>query len=212
MKIVLIILAVIAVTAVLLFWGGRNTTTTVVVNPAPPVAEVSPLEKAGTTADTATNPLFSRTVVPRPRAAETTDTNTPPDWEDKLAQALTDEGTDAEISARLLALYPQLPPEGQAELAPHLVATLPDADYASAGNLLTNATTPEAVLDVLLTDLLDRPATTQLNTLLAVARNTGHPKAEDAREMLVALMEQDHGKDWAAWAKKISEWLASHPE
>ena len=71
---------------------------------------------------------------------------------------------------------------------------------------------PEAVLDVLLTDLLDRPAATQLNTLLAVAQNAGHPKAEDARDMLVALMEQDHGKDWATWAKKISEWLASHPE
>ena len=37
-------------------------------------------------------------------------------------------------------------------------------------------------------------------------------RLESARDMLVALMEQDHGKDWATWTKKISEWLASHPE
>lgn len=212
MKYALIILVILAAATALLLLGGRGTTTTVAVPTSTNATESSMTEAPGTTTNLSTNPLFSRAVVPRPRTPEAVETNTAPNWEDKLAKALTDEGTDAEISARLLALYPQLPPDGQAELAPHLVATLPDADYAGAGNLLTNVTTPEAVLDVLLTDLLDRPAATQLNTLLAVAQNAAHPKADDARDMLVALMEQDHGKDWAAWAKKISEWLASHPE
>jgi hypothetical protein len=116
------------------------------------------------------------------------------------------------MSARLLALYPELPAEGQAEIAPHLVATLPDTDYASVGNILTNILTPEEVLDVLLTDLLDRPAATRLNTLLTVARNAEHPKAGDARDLLAALMEQDHGTDWKTWEASIVAWLASHPE
>jgi len=208
----LLLTGLLLLTAALLFFGRRTSTVTIIpvvpentipTDEAPaPTPAISPARAA----------LYSRSFIPRARASINGETNAPAEWELKIEAALTAEGTDAELSARLLELYPELPGEAQAEVAPHLAALTPDAEYHQIVNLLTNAATPEAVADVLLTDLLDRPAATRLNTLLTVASTPDHPKAEDAKDLLAALMEQDHGQDWALWTKKISEWLASHPE
>jgi hypothetical protein len=87
-----------------------------------------------------------------------------------------------------------------------------DRDYAPLGNILTNTATGETIAEILLTDLLDRPDAVKLPLLLDLARNGDHLKAEDARDLLEVLLRVNLGSDWDAWAKKISEWLASHPE
>jgi hypothetical protein len=190
--------------------------------PATPAAQtIIPIQPEFTAPSTvqahATGParsrVFSRSYTPRtsiPLGAG--ETNAPNEWELKVEAVMTAESSDAERSERLLELYPQLPPEGQSDIIPHLAALTPDNAYTNLQSILTNHTTPELVADVLLTDLLDRPAEVRLNTLLAVARNAEHAKANDAHEMLEAFLGQNYGKDWESWADQITTWVKQHPE
>jgi hypothetical protein len=207
-----------AALAGLWFWSTRSTNE--LAPPPPPTAQaIAPeaVEAAspGLSADSSRTRLLTR---PRPGSGPATvepgdgGTTEPALPSPRVAAALADDNTDGRRGARLLALFPELNPDEQAELVSTLAADTADADYAGLAALLTNPATPEFTAAILLTDLLDRPAFTRLNTLLAVARQPEHPLADDARALLAAQMEQDHGTDWELWAKKISEWLARHPE
>jgi hypothetical protein len=134
------------------------------------------------------------------------------DWAELVEAARSVEESDAAKSSRLLTLFPALPVEGKNEIAPDLAALTPNEAYASLSKLLTDPQASDEVLMVLFTDLLDRPDSIRLPLLLELARNAEHPKAEDARDMLTVELGEDVGTDWDAWAKKISEWLAGHPE
>lgn len=136
----------------------------------------------------------------------------PLDWTERVEAVRAIEESDAEKSVRLLALFPTLPPDGQDEIAPELAALTPDSNYSALTGILTDIHTPEPVLDVLLTELLDRPERVQLPLLLDVAKTPDHPRANDAIEMLASALGENLGTDWAAWTKKISERLAGRPE
>jgi hypothetical protein len=127
-------------------------------------------------------------------------------------EILESDRPDAEKAAALLAAFPHLPAEEQAELASQLAVLTPDAAYAGLHDLMTNTATPDRVVEILMTDLLDRPVATRLGTLLEIAQNPAHAQAGDARELLAALIGGDYGTDWERWAKKISAWQAQHPE
>jgi hypothetical protein len=151
----------------------------------------------------ATEPVTNNTITERSESS---------DWAGRVEAARALEESDAEKSVRLLALFHTLPPEGQDEIAPELAALTPDSNYNALAGILTNPRTPEPVLDVLFTDLLDRPDEIQLRTLLELAKAPQHPKATDALDILGIELGEDFGTDWDAWAKKISEQLASRPE
>jgi hypothetical protein len=79
------------------------------------------------------------------------------EWEERIDTILAgniDEGIKVD---RLLQLFPTLPEDGQIEAAEHLSNLLPDELYPELGQTLTNATASEEVLDVLMTDVLNRP-------------------------------------------------------
>jgi hypothetical protein len=133
-------------------------------------------------------------------------------WDAKIDEILASDATESEIGGKLLELYPSVPPEGQADLALEIAARTSNQDYGKLSNLMTNSITPEDVVEVLLTDLLDRPDTIRLPLLLDMARSKTNSKSEDAHDLLEALLGEDYGTDWNQWSKKISEWLASHPE
>jgi|GEM_PF-5948835 len=211
-----LILAALVAVAVLLFVGIPSPTT--VTPPPPPVAAPvapSPLPAAIPAEEFPRPRLLAR---PRPGtrpAAQETEAGEMverPPRSTRVAEALADDNADGRRGARLLALFPELTPEEQVDVASAMAADVADADYAALAARLTDPGIPELAAAILLTDLLDRPATTRLNTLLAVARQPDHPVTDDARAMLAAQLGQDHGADWELWAKKISEWLASHPE
>jgi hypothetical protein len=65
---------------------------------------------------------------------------------------------------------------------------------------------------VLLADVLNRPGTLKLPMLLDIARQSDHPKAGEARELLELFLEEDHGKDWAGWETKMQQWLKDNPD
>lgn len=133
-------------------------------------------------------------------------------WDKQVDAILTSPGTDAEIADKLLALYPQLPTNGQADLFVEIVPRIANTNYSKLANVMTNVTTPADVLDTLFTDAIDRPDSVRMPVLLDVARNQDNPKSEAAHDLLEVLLGDDYGDDWNLWSKKIAEWTASHPE
>ena len=142
------------------------------------------------------------------KAAENLITN----WDEKIDAILSAEGDDADKAKLMLALFPHLPEDGQVEVAQHLSNLTADKDYAPLGAYLTNSATPEAVQDVLMADLLNRPNSVKLPLLLDVARDAHNPKAGEAKDILELFLEEDYGTDWPQWQNKMQQWLADNPD
>jgi hypothetical protein len=98
------------------------------------------------------------------------------------------------------------------EVAEHLSNLVADADYASLGELLTNRLLPEAVLDVLMADVLNRANSIKLPMLLAFAREPQHPKATEARDLLEVFLEDNFDEDWSKWQARMEQWLKDNPD
>jgi hypothetical protein len=134
------------------------------------------------------------------------------DWEQRIDTLLTAPGDEAAKSKELLAMLPNLPEDGQVEAAQHLSNLLADEDFKLLTPTLTNATVSEEVLDVLMTDVLNRPNELKLPALLDVARIPNHPKAEDARDILEVYVDENYGEDWTAWRAAVDKWLKENPD
>ena len=39
-----------------------------------------------------------------------------------------------------------------------------------------------------------------------------HPKAEEARDLLEVLVDENYGEDWAAWKTAVEKWLKENPD
>jgi hypothetical protein len=186
--------------------------------PVAPVESPEPLAKTAPpvnrTNSPAAKPLVKTTPIPPTNApiASVTATNTLPDWEDRLDDILGNDDEDKVKTAKLLELLPRMPEEGQEETARHLANLVEDADYASLGKILTNTAFPESVLDVLLQDALNRPNELKMPLLLDVAKEPGHPKAEEAKDLLELFLDEDYGTDWARWQTEMQKWLKDNPE
>lgn len=133
-------------------------------------------------------------------------------WEGKIDTILTSDTDDSQKAKKMLELLPQIPAEGQEEAAEHLANLLPDDQYAAARQLLTNAKTAQPILDVLMSDLLNRPNELKLPTLLDIARAADHPNAEEAKEFLELYLEDDFGTDWGKWEQAMKTWLKDNPD
>lgn len=144
--------------------------------------------------------------------AATAETNAAPTWEDLIDDILQANTDDATQMKQLLALYPQVPEEGQVEVAQHLANLASDQDYGPVRQILTNAETPEDVTDVLLADVLNRPNAIKLPTLLDIARNPQHPNAEEAKDLLSLYLDEDYGDAWNRWQQAMETWLKENPD
>ena len=139
-------------------------------------------------------------------------TNLITDWEDKLDDILGSEGQDTDKAKQMLAMFPRLPEDGQVEVAQHVSNLLPDQEYAPLGKLLLDSKLPEAVLDVLIVDVLNRPNSLKLPLLLEIAQDPQHPKAGEAKHLLELYLEQDYGTDWNKWQAKLKQWMIDNPD
>ena len=86
---------------------------------------------------------------------------------DEILGAETD---DTNKVKQLFAIFPNVPDEAKAEVAQHLSNLTSDADYAALGELLKDPKLPDATLDVLMADALNRPNSVKLPELLDVAK------------------------------------------
>jgi hypothetical protein len=139
-------------------------------------------------------------------------TNVVTDWEERLDAILTAETEEPAKANELVQLFPRLPEEGKIEVALHLSNLLEDEDFLPFGRYLLDASQPEEVLEVLMTDVLNRPDSIKLPLLLDVARMPEHPNAEEARDLLELYLEEDYGENWDVWRAKMEEYLRENPD
>ncbi len=183
--------------------GGSIEPTTINVTPSPtPPAPAPPPRMRPAPALPIENP-----VAPAAAAAGVIK-----DWEQRIDNLLTTPGDESAKGRELLAMLPNLPEDGQVEAAQHMSNLLADEDFKMLTPTLTNAAMPEAVLDVLITDVLNRPNELKLPALLDVARIPNHPKATEARDILEVYVDENYGEDWAAWTTAVEKWLKENPD
>lgn len=134
-------------------------------------------------------------------------------WEQRIDAVLgSDEIDEAKKADALLALLPTLPEDGQLEAVQHISNLLPDERYSALAPMLTNALSSEPILEALLTDLLNRPDTLKLPTLLQLARMPDHPKASEARDVLEVYVDENFGTDWTKWEAAVQKYLQENPD
>jgi hypothetical protein len=175
----------------------------------PPIAAIAPVAVASESAAQGTGAELAgleQSGLPAPAAEENTN------WEKQLDDVLLSDADPTNKADRILALIPTAPTNAQVELSQHLVNMVQDDHYEGAGQLLTNPATPAAVSTVLMNDLLNRNNGLKLPMLLAVARQDDHPLKDQAREMLVLLVQEDDGSNWDQWSAAITTWLQNHSQ
>jgi len=218
----LVVVAVIGIGVGVALLAARNTST---LPPAPPaVADNSAHQPAPEPVRVApqTHPAtqeVKQTVAPpaiptvQPRILVNT-TNTPGtnDWDEKIDDIIGSDDPDTNKVAKLYALFPTLPPDGQEEIAQHLSNLVDDEDYAPLGEMLKNDKLPEGVLDELLADVLNRPNNLKLPLLLTVASDANHAKHDEAKDLLELYLGEDYGTDWNSWGSHMTNWLQQNPD
>ena len=63
-----------------------------------------------------------------------------------------------------------------------------------------------------MTTTLKQKNAVKMPALLELARMEKHPLQDEARQLLGHLFKTDHGENWGAWEKAMTNWLAQHPE
>ena len=183
-------------------------------NPAPvadtrPVAPQNPREVKPVTVPIAPIPVAQTSNI---AVAPTNTDNSGTNWEDKIDDIVGSDDADTNKVKQLFALFPNLPPDGQEEVAQHLSNLVEDENYAPLGELLKNAKLPEGVLDELLADVLNRPNNLKLPLLLDVASNPDHAKKDEAKDLLELYLGEDYGSDWSTWGTQMTNWLQQNPD
>jgi hypothetical protein len=133
-------------------------------------------------------------------------------WEDRLDEILSGKQDEDAKAREMLGIFYQLPADGQEEVAQHLSNLVSDEQYPAFGQNLTNSALPEEVLDVLLSDALNRPNKLKLPLLIDVARDPSNPKATEAKDLLELYLEEDYGTNWTTWRQKVDLWLKDNPD
>lgn len=210
------ILAGIVGAGILVGWWGsrekpvpqtRRPLETQTIMPAPQNPSLAKMNEPASPVETVAGRTSTPPVTNTSPAVATT--NLVAEWEDKLDDILGSEQDDTNKVKQLFEMFPRLPEEGQAEVAQHLSNLVPDDNYTPLGQLLQNAKLPESVLDVLISDLLNRPNSVKLPELLLVAQNPDHPKADEAKDLIELYLDED---DPAKWPQKMQEWLKENPD
>ena len=147
----------------------------------------------------------SSAAVPKPRNEPVTP---PAEWETKIDQILRADVDETATAQLLINALPTLPPDGQAEAAQHISNLLLDKDYARVAPIVKNPNMPEEVLDVFVTDLMNRDDHVKLPVLLDIAKIPNHPHREESLSDLQIFLDEDYGADWAKWDAAMKTYLA----
>lgn len=213
----LLLLAGLMLAGVVIFSGGFIRSAKVVHSMHSTSASGSTPQNESALARPTPEPRSQRPTGPPPRViqgkaaeepAQPQAAGTITNWQERVDEIVADTETEPEAKAdHLLQLFPHLPPEGQEVSAEHLSNLVSDEHYAALGTLFTNSVLPEAVLDTLMSDVLNRPNNIKLPALLIVAQDARHPKAEEAHDILELQLDNDYGTNWTLWEQRLQEWL-----
>lgn len=134
-------------------------------------------------------------------------------WEDTVDDIVGSDDPDTNKVSKLFALFPTLPADGQEEVVQHLSNLVEDENYGQLGQLLTNASLPQGVLDELMSDVLNRPNTLKLPMLLDVAQDSNNPEHDEAKDLLELYLGDDPSTNgWAGAGDMVTNWLKQNPD
>jgi hypothetical protein len=128
-------------------------------------------------------------------------------WEQQIDDVLRSPADEAATAQILINMLPTLPPEGQEEAAQHISNLVLDEQYSRVLPLVKNANLPEEVLDVFVTDLMNRDDSTKLPALLEIAKIPNHPHHEEALTDLEIFLDEEFGNDWGKWDTAVKKYL-----
>ena len=128
-------------------------------------------------------------------------------WEYKIDEVLRSNADESQTAQILINMLPSLPPDGQAEAAQHISNLLLDKDYNKVLPLVKNPNLSEEVLDVFVTDLMNRDDSTKLPTLLEIAKIANHPHREEALTDLEIFLDEDFSDDPVALQRGVQKYL-----
>lgn len=218
LKVMGVLALVLGIGALVGWFGTRSSdsATTAGTNSPSALRQTNPASTSSAKSSASANSgkaISQATIVPFTAAPPSgTSLNIITNWEERLDEILAEEKTESEKAKQLLEMFPHLPEDGQVEIAQHLANLTEDADYPALGSFLTNSALSEDVLDVLLSDLLNRPNSMKLPTLISVAKDSKNPKATEAKDLLELFLEDDYGDNWKLWQQKTEQWLKENPD
>ncbi len=129
------------------------------------------------------------------------------EWELRVDEVLRSSADERQTAKILINMLPTLPPEGQEEAAQHISNLVLDEDYRDVLPLVKNPNLPEEVLDVFVTDLMNRDDATKLPALLEIAKISNHPHHEEALTDLEIFLDEDFGNDFGRWQTALTTYL-----
>jgi hypothetical protein len=160
-----------------------------------------------------------RRIPPTPSSVASAEPNTPPtpkatprpleDWELKIDEVLRSSADETQTAQILINMLPTLPADGQSEAAQHISNLILDDQYNRVLPLVKNPNLPEDVLDVFVTDLMNRDDAVKLPALLDIAKIPNHPHHEEALTDLEIFLDADDipPNDWGRWDAAVKEYL-----
>lgn len=113
------------------------------------------------------------------------------EWEHRIDEVLKSSADETQTAQILINMLPTLPPEGQSDAAQHISNLIEDEQYSRVLPLVKNPNLPEEVLDVFVTDLMNREDKIKLPTLLEIAKLPNHPHHEEALSDLEIFLDED---------------------
>jgi len=197
------------------WWNTRPTQTPRGSNvAAQPPAEAVPASTETISQKAVSEPALGVTSLPSPKSSLSTVAPEPDritNWTERLEAVLSAPLEDHQKVGTLLQILPQLPQEGQSEVAAVMAPLVPDSEFAELGQYLTNSSIAPPVMDVLMAGLLDRPNPIKLPWLLEIARNGDNPRAPDALNLLQVFLDENNGDNWQLWQTSVDRFLQSNP-
>lgn len=133
-------------------------------------------------------------------------------WEAPINAILESTEDNDTVAARLHALAPTLPLDGQVEATQHMVNLLGDENYQVAMQKLVNLSTPPDVMEVIYSDVLNRPNSVKLPALVNMLATPGHPLRPEAIETLQIFVGRDLGDNTQAWTVAVQEFLRAEAQ
>ncbi len=102
--------------------------------------------------------------------------------------------------------------EGQRKIAHAVMRHVDDDSFVLVRRLLMDPGWHAQIHSVWMTTTLKQKNAVKMPALLELARMEKHPLQDEARQLLGHLFKTDHGENWGAWEKAMTNWLAQHPE
>lgn len=128
-------------------------------------------------------------------------------WEGAINRILESNMENFQVAAQLMVLAPSLPPDGQVEAAQHMVNLTDDQNYQGAATMLLNAATSDDVVEVIFSDVLNRPNSVKLPVMVSILRTPGNRLRDETLSTLQIFLGQDLGDDPEAWNTAVQNFL-----